>query len=338
MMKHNIEFKNMEPNKTVQDLIEYLISKLERKTRNVSPEVVFLRVLVEKNAARTLYPVSLTIQLPGKTLATKEEQHELVDSLRGAFAEIERQLEKYKSSLRGEHLWKPREKRREIRELKINPVPHEERTRETFFSLVTPHLDRLSHFVRHVIRYSEAMGDIARGELTAEDIVDGAIVRAYRDFRKGRSIPDVRSWLIRAAIDELDREVRRSELERELTVSVETDIPETPPTQEVSTLGEEILDFYQPDEDLKVEDIVPDLEVPTPEQILETKELQTCVREALMGLPRQWRRALLRTYVEGKSKGESARILEHARSYLRQKLLEAGCTFKGGEGREKHVA
>jgi actin-like ATPase involved in cell morphogenesis len=84
-----------------------------------------------------------------------------------------------------------------------------------------------------------------------------------------------------------ERELAR---DNELTVSIEEDIPETPPTQEVSTLGDEILDFYQPDEDLKVEDIVPDLEVPTPEQVMETKELQTCVREALLELPRQWRR------------------------------------------------
>ncbi|HYR91738.1 MAG TPA: hypothetical protein VE422_47250, partial [Terriglobia bacterium] len=206
-----------------------------------------------------------------------------------------------------------------------------------FFALVTPHLDRLYHFVRHVIRYSEAMGDVGRGELTAEDIVDGAIVRAYRDFRKGLSIRDVRSWLIRAAIDELDREVQRSERQREFALSIEQDVPETPATEEVSTLGDEILDFYQPDEDLKLEDIVPDLEVPTPEQVMETKELQACVRKALMEMPRQWLQALLRG-VEDKSKEESERILEHAQSYLRQKLVEAGCTFKGSKGPAKRVA
>ena len=337
MLKHNIEFKGREPDQKVRELIEYLISKLDRKVKNFSSEVVFLRVLVEENPTRTLYPISITLQLPGKTLATREEKHDLVDSIRDAFGEIERQLEKYKSSLRGEHLWKRLGKREKIRQTKLNTPPPEQRNRETFFALVTPHLDRLYHFVRHVIRYSEAMGDVGRGELTAEDIVDGAIVRAYRDFRKGLSIRDVRSWLIRAAIDELDREVQRSERQREFALSIEQDVPETPPIEAVSTLGDEILDFYQPDEDLKLEDIVPDLEVPTPEQVIETKELQACVRKALMEMPRQWLQALLRG-VEDKSKEQSERILEHAQSYLRQKLVEAGCTFKGSKGPAKRVA
>jgi len=47
----------------------------------------------------------------------------------------------------------------------------------------------------------------------------------------------------------------------------------------VSTLGDEILDFYQPDELLTLEDVIPDLEVSTPEQA--TEELRRCVRTAL---------------------------------------------------------
>jgi hypothetical protein len=47
------------------------------------------------------------------------------------------------------------------------------------------------------------------------------------------------------------------------------------------TLGYEILDFYQPDEDLKLEDLVPDAHVPTPEQILESRDLQRYVNQTL---------------------------------------------------------
>src|SRR6266478_6345833 len=339
MLKHNIEFKGREPDQKVRELIEYLISKLDRKVKNFSSEVVFLRVLVEENPTRTLYPISITLQLPGKTLATREEKHDLVDSIRDAFGEIERQLEKYKSSLRGEHLWKRLGKREKIRQTKLNTPPPEQRNRETFFALVTPHLDRLYHFVRHVIRYSEAMGDVGRGELTAEDIVDGAIVRAYRDFRKGLSIRDVRSWLIRAAIDELDREVQRSERQRALALSIEQDVPETPATEEVSTLGDEILDFYQPDEDLKMEDVIPDLEVPPPDEVEAFEDLRRCVRAALGSIPREARRVLTLRYIVGlhgrelarslgKPVGEVERLIEDARAQLREKLVASGCTMK----------
>src|SRR3989442_13115201 len=44
------------------------------------------------------------------------------------------------------------------------------------------------------------------------------------------------------------------------------------------------LDFYQPDEDLRMEDMVPDIEIPPPELIAETEELRRCVRAALSDL------------------------------------------------------
>jgi hypothetical protein len=70
-------------------------------------------------------------------------------------------------------------------------------------------------------------------------------------------------------------------MERAQSVAIEEDMPETPPEEAVATLGDEILDFYQPDEDLKLEDLVPDAHVPTPEQILESRDLQRYVNETL---------------------------------------------------------
>ena len=62
------------------------------------------------------------------------------------------------------------------------------------------------------------------------------------------------------------------EVERERTVEIETDIPET--TTEEDMVQEEMYEFDQPDEDLKLEDVIPDLKALTPEQELEEKELR----------------------------------------------------------------
>jgi ribosomal subunit interface protein len=338
-MKHNIEYRNFEATERINSLIESLIAKLEKRARNFSPDAVFLRISIEENQARTLYPVSLTTEVPGKTLATREERHELEASIKDAFAEIERQLQEHKSKLRGEHLWKRLSRRDEIRAMKATAESVEDRTRGTFFSLVSPHLNKLYHLVRHVIRYSESMGELVRGELDPEDVTDATLVRAYKEYLKGYPQLDIRSWLIRIAMDVLDVEVNIRQLDRQQSVHIEEDIPETAPTEEVSTLGEEILDFFQPDEALKLEDIVPDLDVPTPEQITEAKELQRLVRALLAQMPKEWRRALLLHDIGGRSEKEVAsaigkpekeveRILDRAQAYLRQKLTESGYGFK----------
>ena len=94
------------------------------------------------------------------------------------------------------------------------------------------------------------------------------------------------------------------------------------------------MDFYQPDEDQKLEDIIPDMTASTPEQILENRELQRYINRTLATLPRVWRAFALH-YVEGMPVAEIARMiqraeseverhLEYARDYLRQRLSEAG--------------
>ena len=114
-------------------------------------------------------------------------------------------------------------------------------------------------------------------------------------------------------------------------------------------MGEEVLDFYQPDADLKLEDIVPSLAVESPEEDVEREELRECMREALSTMPRPWRRAVLAYHVEGLTGPELAqavtrpepeveRILEYARGYLRESLVEAGCVFNANGERSKSHA
>jgi DNA-directed RNA polymerase specialized sigma24 family protein len=73
----------------------------------------------------------------------------------------------------------------------------------------------------------------------------------------------------------------------------------------------------------------------------ETDELRLWVAAALAGMPEEWRRALLMRHVNGLERSEVARaigrpeqeldeILDHARAYLRVKLLESERIFEDG--------
>jgi ribosome-associated translation inhibitor RaiA len=107
-MNFNIEFKDFTPQRKIQKLIQELITKNEKKTNGFSSDMAFLRLLLEENSARKVYCVSINLELPGKTLVAKEERHNLAETIRHAFTEIDRQLEAYKASLRCEQLWKRR--------------------------------------------------------------------------------------------------------------------------------------------------------------------------------------------------------------------------------------
>lgn len=135
----------------------------------------------------------------------------------------------------------------EIRQREGGPLGAEQKDRESFFHLSARTWTPVGDFVRHEIAYGEATGDLIRGGERV-DITDTALLRAYRESIKDLARGEVRSWLIKLAIEQLETEIKRSRLERTRLVRIEEDIPETPPAEQVSTLGDEILDFYQPDE------------------------------------------------------------------------------------------
>ena len=74
---------------------------------------------------------------------------------------------------------------------------------------------------------------------------------------------------------------------------------------------------------------------PTPEQILESRDLQRYVNQTLARMPKAWRDAFVLHHAEGLSLGEVAAVtgqpqpevrrhLEHAHEFLRQKIAESG--------------
>ena len=168
-MKHNLEFKDFESSEKSRKQIEDLIKRLDKKTRIFSPEEIFLRLKVEHNQAHKLYAVVLTLDLPGKILAAREQKRQLEPAIQNVFTEIERQLAEYKAKLRGEHIWKRLTRLQEFRQWKSKGHPLDT---ESFFALINPHLTELDDFVSHELSYAEATGDMAPGELTTEDIVD----------------------------------------------------------------------------------------------------------------------------------------------------------------------
>jgi ribosomal subunit interface protein len=338
-MKHELEFKGFEPTHGIRSLIESRIAHLDRKAKGLPQDPLFLRCAVEEVPIHKLFRVCVTLEVPQKTLAAKEETHDVEAAIRSAFEEIEKQLEEYKSRLRGEQWWKRVQRRRELKERKVGAPADSSENAQWFFALVESHLGKLREVAGHVLRYVEARGDLPPGELELDDVVDAALVRAYDEFSKNRTPENIRSRLVRFALDEIKRSVKRAKTDRTRAVHIEEDVPETPPAEEVSTLGEEILYFYQPDEDLRMEDIIPDIEIPRPDQIAETNELRRCVRDALSGLPRDARRALTLRYIvglHGKELAESLgkpevdveRMIEDAREYVRSTLVASGCTFK----------
>lgn len=127
----------------------------------------------------------------------------------------------------------------------------------------------------------------------------------------------------------------RARQERLRAVHLEEHVPEITDEERVSTLGGEQLDFHQPDFYLSAGDVLPDLDVQTPEAQEALLEVGRLLAGALVTLPASWREAFVLRVVEGLERAEAAeaaardtetleRDLDLARAFLREKLAEAG--------------
>ena len=103
-MKRTIELKRIGPKAQVRALLEDLIGRLEARLAHFPQDAVSIHVVFEENGSHKLCRTSIACHVPGHTVAAHEEDRDPGASIREAFGEVERQLEKEKALLRHEHL------------------------------------------------------------------------------------------------------------------------------------------------------------------------------------------------------------------------------------------
>jgi DNA-directed RNA polymerase specialized sigma24 family protein len=173
-------------------------------------------------------------------------------------------------------------------------------------------IPKLYYYVRRELAYREAIADFAPGTVSADDIVDAVVMRAYRDAATDDADEEIDSCLMRLArrhIDAAATQVRAGH----------------PPIQ--------VLYFFEPPDAESSDDAATDSSIATTGHMSQTDDLCHQLGDALRGMPAVWRRVLLLRQVHGISGVALARavdrperhlaaILDHAQAFLRERLLE----------------
>ncbi len=199
-----------------------------------------------------------------------------------------------------------------------------------------PYLAHLYAFVRREIAYYESIGLLPEGELSPEEIVD-AVIEAALSLWENRPQGSLRPWLLQLALRRL-RQYLQAARERP---SDEIPLEELVPQEDWSTLNldTEIWEFYEPDEVIAWEDLLPDASVAPPEEYVTRSEIQEPLGDALQSLPPRVREVFVLYALEGLREDEIARLygwnihkvkqyLARARDMLRERLhLLPGTNF-----------
>jgi ribosomal subunit interface protein len=104
-MRHTLIAKNLEVTLELRQFFEAKVVKLDRLVPTFSDHLVSLQATVEKNLKRGDFSTSVSLHFPQQTLHAEEQNRDVQGAIRLAFDEIIRQLDRFKSKLRGEHRW-----------------------------------------------------------------------------------------------------------------------------------------------------------------------------------------------------------------------------------------
>ncbi len=274
----------------LQDLFDRQAARIERRLKHFASDMVHLDGRAEVRQPPKPIRVSLRLHLPRTVLATHEEATDPAVALRASFDELERKLDRHLAYLRHEHA---RSRRRPRPARALEEQAPRIASREALVALgelTGPHLDALYDFLHHELTYLECSGTVPEGALTVTDLLDAVMLRALDQLEGRPEDLTPYEWLLQVALEVLQEQVRAFE---GLPESLATEAPPPEPAEEPTRQDHEFWQFYQPDESLHLEDLIPDATVPDPEEQAASDEWSAAmeVHRGLAALPARWRQA-----------------------------------------------
>ncbi len=147
--------------------------------------------------------------------------------------------------------------------------------RQAFDRLVEAEMANLLESARHEIAFYEDVGDFPPDYMTPEELVAEAMIHAWDERAKKPAGMEPRAWLhamLFAAADALA--ARQREIQQHEALSLEQPLPDAPLVVDpVYDDDEEFYEWYQPDEALKWEDVIGDIDL-EPDLLAEVIEKQ----------------------------------------------------------------
>lgn len=310
----------------VQEHLEPVLSSFKGEPR--------LQATIKRHAkGAAKYSVTLRMHLPRKRiLLAHGENPDIHAALAQAEERLLREVKKHKDHLREQAVYRRRVRRARLRELKAAQAALPTDVAKQARGGIEPLLPQLERVVRRELAYLRNSGELPVDYPSVQDVVDEAVLAVIAKWRPGE--PDViLRELLRAAFKALDHETEARRRYGEV-ISLEASPGPDAMEQAEAMVEEEIYEYYQPDESLRLGDVLPDEAAAPPETGLAAVEHEYSL-QALSGLPILWRRVWMLSEFERLAVTDIAAILEmelarveeifnQAQAFLHDHLRQAG--------------
>jgi len=312
-MNLKIQHKNFDMSPRLQQLIEKKAQKLEKILPTFADDALDLSVHVERLPRGNQYQAGLVLALPQTAIRVDQVADNVTGSVQNGFDELLRKVKKFKVQLNREQFWQ--------RQPDWSQRTASENVRE-IENMINDNLDKIQNYVRRELFHKSLSESVPPGVIQPEALVDEIFLMVSSQERNKPESISFEQWTYQIARDLIDK--RFSELDRD-----------SPHVEEMASVEyqreDEILDFYQPDESLRLEDLLIDEHTQNPEELMQIEEAEAEIHKAIAKLPKGMRESFVLSVMEGFAPDEVAMItgkqtveitrdVDRARKELRQRL------------------
>lgn len=318
-MNVRIHPRNLDLLKSHERLVERHASKIRKMLGTFAKDSMELDVTLEKLPRGNQFQTSLVLSLPQQTIKVEDIQDNPTSSIVNSFDELKRRVKRFKSRLTRERLW---------RKEPVAATPGAETSPPArpwdVESEANEHLDKVENYLRREIYHQVLLGTMPPGVIEAQALADEVFVEVTSSYRYKPDGLTMEQWMFQVA--------RRILKERLEDLEAHQDEPHMEEDLAAERRWEdEDLHFYQPDESLRLEDLLRDGQGANPEELLAREETADRLQRAVAGLAPELRESFVLFALEGFTSDEVAMMtgktptqvvseVEQAREILRRDL------------------
>lgn len=186
---------------------------------------------------------------------------------------------------------------------------------------IVAELPRLKFIITSELAHRIANGEIESGAIDPLEILDEAIAVDWPALNGSESGPVFRQ-ILGDSLRLLEKKIKEWNLDSERFVSTDMDMMDSGPLS-LSYLGDEILDFSIPDDDLRLGDITPDINAQNPEEVVANKEARKLLFGALTLIPRDMRIAFAASVLDDERLDDIGELMQKNREEVRELIAAA---------------
>ncbi|WP_456439470.1 sigma factor-like helix-turn-helix DNA-binding protein [Caldithrix abyssi] len=306
-MKLEVVKRNIETlSESFEEQLEQKIKKLETLLKNFNPDLCFLKIDLQADEKNRTYTVYLKLDLRSKVLKAKKSGNTLQASANEAFKALFREVKKYKEFLRREPEYR-RKRFAESAKTSVSPLQLDEGVKSVYSDLIQSILHKLINFTRRELLARDLFKENDPSGALVKEIIDEAIANVGAEIGNQFNKREARRKLYKEIIKIIDQKIKG---EHKRPISLE---------KEVYEIDEEnFFEYYQPDESLRMEDILPGVKWPE-----EQEELKLSLQEILEELPEDLRQAFTLTQMNDFSYEEVAMIQDKPVEQIKEEVEKA---------------